>query len=66
MEKIIELIKDNLFEICMTRFEVLEPYKKSMSNIYLSLINHQPYRLILMFVLILLLVCHKHNLNHSI
>tara|TARA_B100001013_G_C24615667_1_gene445066 strand:- start:177 stop:737 length:561 start_codon:yes stop_codon:yes gene_type:complete len=32
-------IKDNLFEICMTRFEVLEPYKKSMSNIYLSLIN---------------------------
>lgn len=30
-------IKDNLFEVCMTRFEILDPYKRSINNIYLSL-----------------------------
>ena len=29
-------IKDNLFEICMTRFDILYPYKKNLHNFYLS------------------------------
>ena len=30
-------IKDNLFEVCMTRFEILDQYKASINNIYSSL-----------------------------
>ena len=29
-------IKDNLFEICMTRIDLLHPYKKNLHNFYLS------------------------------
>ena len=29
-------IKDNLFEICMTRLDLLYPYKKNLHNFYLS------------------------------
>ena len=29
-------IKDNLFEICMIRFDLLYPYKKNLHNFYLS------------------------------
>ena len=29
-------IKDNLFEICMTRLDLLDPYKKNLHNFYLS------------------------------
>ena len=25
-------IKDNLFEVCMTRFEILDPYKRSINK----------------------------------
>ena len=31
-----ENIKDNLFEICMTRIDLLYPYKKNLYNFYLS------------------------------
>ena len=30
-------IKDNLFEVCMTRFELLNSYKESINNIYSSI-----------------------------
>ncbi len=29
-------IKDNLFEICMTKIDLLHPYKKNLHNFYLS------------------------------
>ena len=29
-------VKDNLFEICMTRIDLLYPYKKNLYNFYLS------------------------------
>ena len=29
-------IKDNLFEICMTRIDLLSPYKKNLHNFYIS------------------------------
>ena len=29
-------VKDNLFEICMTRLDLLYPYKKNLHNFYLS------------------------------
>ena len=29
-------VKDNLFEICMTRIDLLRPYKKNLHNFYLS------------------------------
>ena len=29
-------VKDNLFEICMTRIDLLHPYKKNLHNFYLS------------------------------
>ena len=32
-------IKDNLFEICMTRLDLLHPYKKNLHNFYLSFQN---------------------------
>ncbi|SVD53781.1 uncharacterized protein METZ01_LOCUS406635, partial [marine metagenome] len=31
-----ENIKDNLFEICMIRLDLLNPYKKNLYNFYLS------------------------------
>ena len=30
-------IKDNLFEVCMTRFELLNSYRESINNIYSSI-----------------------------
>ena len=30
-------IKDNLFEVCMTRFELLDLYRESINNIYSSI-----------------------------
>ena len=29
-------VKDNLFEICMTRIDLLHPYKKNLHNFYLA------------------------------
>ena len=29
-------VKDNLFEVCMTRIDLLNPYKQNLHNLYLS------------------------------
>lgn len=41
-------IKDNLFEVCMIRLDILKPFKKSVNNIYLS-IKQQPNLLIYLY-----------------